>query len=72
MTTIYTARFGHTEESIPGTIELSATSDSSAVIEIRQFVLNGYRNGTWANVQLSDGSVYCCKNEHGEAVGSHV
>lgn len=70
--TTYTAKYGHSDESIPGTIKLSAISDSEAVAEIREFVQNGYLNGTWANIQLSDGRIYCCKNEHGKAVGSYV
>lgn len=72
MTKTYIAKYGHTDEAIPGTLELAANSDSAAIEEVREFVGGGYINGTWANVQLSDGRMYCCKNNHGDAVGSYV
>jgi len=50
-------------------MDLDALSDAQAVQEVREFVRTGYRNGTWANVELSDGRLYGCRNEHGEAVG---
>ena len=65
----YQAAYAHSNESSVGHLDIDASSDAQAVQEVREFVRAGYRNGTWANVELSDGRLYGCRNEHGEAVG---
>lgn len=68
----YQAVFGHDANAIPGRITLQASTDDQAIKEVRAFVADGNRNGTWANVQLSDGRVYGASNKHGEAVGAYA
>jgi hypothetical protein len=65
----YQAAYAHSDNDSVGQMDLDASSDTQAVEEVREFVRTGHRNGTWANVELSDGRVYGCRNEHGEAVG---
>jgi hypothetical protein len=72
MTAIYSARYGHNDSDVPGSLEFSATNDSQAVQELRQFVEDGFRNGTWAQVALSDGRSYGARNEHGQAIGGYI
>lgn len=69
--TKYTATYAHNDGDTPGTIVLDATTDTEAVAEIREFVEQGQRNGTWASVALSSGG-YVARNQHGKAVGHHT
>jgi len=65
----YQVAYAHSNESSVGHLDIDASSDAQAVqADARAFVA-GYRNGTWANVELSDGRIYGCRNEHGDAVG---
>jgi len=68
----YLASFAHTDDGPVGHIRLNAASDAQAVEEVREFVRHGYRNGTWASVELSDGRIYGCRNEHGDALGGYA
>lgn len=68
---MYTASITHFDGT-PGLLSLDATSDESAVAEVRQIVRDGYRNGTQVRTTLSDGRSYVCGNEHGEPVGNYV
>lgn len=65
----YQAAYAHSNNDSAAQMDLDASSDTQAVSEVRDFVRSGYRNGTWANVELSDGRLYGCRNEHGESVG---
>ena len=67
--TKYQAAYAHSNNDSAAQMDLDASSDAQAVEEVREFVRTGYRNGTWCNVELSDGRTYGCHNEHGEAVG---
>ena len=66
--TNYVARYAHSDTDTPADLVLSAKTDAEAIEEIKKLVSDGYRNGTWANVGLSDGSVFACRNSHGAAV----
>jgi hypothetical protein len=72
---IYTAKYAHNGRDIPGTLKLSATDDAGAVAEIKAFVIAGLiasqpsDSGTWANVELSDGSACVYRNRFGKAEG---
>ena len=72
---IYIAKYAHNGRDIPGTLRLSATDDAGAVAEIKAFVVAGLRgdqssdSGTWANVELSDGSACVYRNRFGEPEG---
>lgn len=65
----YQAAYAHSNESSVGQMFICADSDAQVMQDVRAFVRTGYRNGTWCNVELSDGRIYGCRNEHGEAVG---
>lgn len=68
----YQANYGHTmSDCTPGTLTLAATDDNAAIKEIREFVSEGYRNETWATIELADGSSYTARNIRGNAVGQH-
>lgn len=67
--TKYQAAYAHSNNDSAAQMDLDASSDAQAVEEVREFVRAGYRNATWANVELSDGRIYGCRNEHGDAVG---
>ncbi|HOW47355.1 MAG TPA: hypothetical protein PLB26_06845 [Rubrivivax sp.] len=67
----YIAVYAHADTDMPGSLELDATTDAEAIAEIKQLVESGYRNGTWATVELSDGRTASYCNRHGEAVGGH-
>lgn len=64
----YTMRYAHSDSDTPGSLRMLASNDRLAITEARQFCLNGYRNQTWANVALSTGQTYACRNVHGEVV----
>ena len=65
--TKYTARYAHSDADTPATLVLDASNDKEAKAEIRRFVASGYRNGTWANTDLSDGSSIGYRNQNGKA-----
>lgn len=68
----YVGKYGHEDNCVPSTLELDATTDIKAIDEIRAFVVSGYRDGTWATVELSGNRVYTCRNDAGRAVGKYV
>ncbi len=68
----YTARYAHSDSDDAGVLSLDATTDAQAVAEVRRFVESGYRNQTWACVELQDGRSYCVRNQHGKALGSYA
>ena len=68
----YTARYAHSNTDTPADMTLDAKNDREAVAKVRQFVADGYRNGTWANVELADGRSYRASNKHGKAVGGYA
>lgn len=61
----YQARFAHGANDIPGVLDLDAKTDSEVKAKIDSFVVQGYRNQTWAAVELSTGENYCRYNLHG-------
>jgi hypothetical protein len=65
--TKYTAIFAHSDSDVPGKLTLDASNDVEAKAELKAFVESGYRNGTWANIELSDGAGFGYRNEHGKA-----
>ena len=65
--TTYTAIFAHSDGDTPGRMELDATTDDAAKAEVKAFVASGVRNGTWCNVELSDGRTFGARNKHGDA-----
>lgn len=68
----YIARYAHGNDGVSGELVLSALSDKRAVKELRQFVVDSYRNSTWASVELKNGSTYVVFNRHGRAVGAYA
>jgi hypothetical protein len=67
-TATYAAKFGHQIDCAPGEMVISADSVSDAIEQALLFVADGYRNGTWINVDLGN-SFYSARNVHGQAVG---
>ena len=65
----YIANFRHGETGNGGQLLLSAKNDEEAIEEIRAFVASGYRNETFAGVDLSNGDHYTARNEHGQVKG---
>ena len=70
----YIAKYAHNGNDTPGTLRLDAADDASAVEEIKVFVEGGMRgdgagSGTWASVELSDGSACVYRNFFGQAKG---
>jgi hypothetical protein len=69
----YQITYGHTmADCTPGTLTLKATTDTEAIKEIREFVAEGYRNETWAAIELADGRFYNVRNVRGEAAGTYA
>lgn len=69
----YQIVYGHTQaDCTPGTLTLAATTDDEAVAETRKLVQDGYRDETWATIDLSDGRAYNVRNIRGEAVGKYA
>lgn len=68
MSNEYLARYAHSDADTPGELRLKARTDEEAVAEVVAFVEGGYRNGTWCNVELSDGTTYGAANRYGKAV----
>lgn len=66
--TIYTLRYGHSDIDTPGNVRMLATDDKSAIIEAKKACRDGFRNQSWARVELSTGQVYACRNVHGEVI----
>jgi hypothetical protein len=69
--TTYTIRYCHDDNCTPGTLEIEAASDAAAVEALRKFVRDGFRNQTWAMVDLGDGQIYGAHNSHGEVKGGY-
>lgn len=67
----YQAKFAHSPDDTTGTMSLDATTDQEAIIEVSDFVRDGFRNASWARVDLSGGRSYLVENQHGEAVGTY-
>lgn len=66
MATIY---YGH-GNGTPGT--LTRATDKDAVRTVRDLVRQGFRNATWATVELSDKRVYQAHNAHGRIVSHYL
>lgn len=66
----YSMLYAHSNNDIPGSLVMDATTDEEAVKAVKKFVSDGYRNGTWASVDFANGSVYVCNNRYGEAKGA--
>lgn len=64
---IYTARYAHSESDTPGSLEIVAIDHDDAKRQARQFVADGYRNGTWINLDLGESS-YAARNVNGKVV----
>lgn len=70
--TKYQIKYGHTQrDCTPGSLTLKATTDAQAIDETRKFVSDGYRNETWAAIDLADGRAYTVRNVRGKAVGAY-
>lgn len=65
----YTMTYGESDNCVPGTIALDASTDQEATDAARSYVQSGFRNGSWAFVQLQSGAVVRFANQHGQAVG---
>ena len=69
----YQITYGHTQaDCTPGTLTLAATTEQGAISETQRFVQDGYRNETWAALDLADGRAYSVCNIRGNAVGQCV
>ena len=69
----YQITYGHSQTKCgPGTLTLAAENDAEAVKEARKFVADGYRDATWAALDLSDGRSYNVQNVRGNAVGAYA
>lgn len=63
----YTIRYCH-GSGTPGTLMRSAGRDRDIVRYVRKLVADGYRNETWATVEV-DGGCYTARNVRGRPVG---
>ena len=69
----YQITYGHNlQNCAPGTLTLPATTDAEALKQISKLVTDGYRDETWAAVDLSDGRAYNVRNVRGHAVGNYA
>jgi len=69
----YQITYGHsTADCVPGTLTLAATNDADAIKETQKFVAEGFRNESWAALDLADGRAYTVRNVRGNAVGQYV
>lgn len=69
----YQIAYGHTmADCTPGTLTLAATNDDDAIRELCAFVADGYRNETWAALDLANGGGYTARNVRGNAVGQYI
>ena len=67
----YPMIYGHDDGGTPGRTTVQAVTDEDAVEQARRFVGDGYRDNTWATIDLGE-SVYTARNVHGQAVGHRV
>lgn len=67
----YPMIYGHDDGGTPGRTTLQAINDENAIDQARRFVADGYRNSTWATLELGE-SAYTAHNVHGQAVGDRV
>ena len=65
----YQLTYGHDSNGTPGRVTLQANSAREAIEQTRKFVADGFRNETWATVDLGDEGAYTARNVHGRAVG---
>lgn len=65
----YKMIYAHCDSDIPGSLSLSAQTDAQAINEVRDFVEDGFSNGTWGSIEFADGSGYICHNRYGRAEG---
>lgn len=59
----YRARFAWRKSSTSGEILFHAADDQEALEELRDFVANGVRGETWAELTTRDGERYRCAND---------
>lgn len=65
----YSARYGHADNCVPGTLQIEADTREDAIKQAKKFVEDGYLNQTWINLTLSDTETAAYTNAHGKAVG---
>lgn len=68
----YEMIYAHSDNDIPGSLPLRANTDEQAINEVRAFVEDGFRNGTWGSIEFADGSGYICHNRYGRAEGCQL
>lgn len=66
---MYAAIYNESANSSAVKLQLDAKTDRDAKREVRKAVSDGYRNMTFASVELSDGKCYTVHNKHGRVVG---
>ena len=67
----YQMVYGHDDRGTPGSATLQSATEDGAVEQARRFVADGYRNSTWATLELGE-RVFTARNVHGNAVGQYV
>jgi len=69
MTNKYTILYGHDDNCGTGILEWIADKDADVIEKLDKFVSEGFRNCTWATVELKNGKSYRSKNVNGSALG---
>lgn len=64
----YTINYRDNEHDSGVQIEIEAQDDQAAIAACNKKVESGYRNQSFANVEI-EGGTYSCANQHGNAVG---
>jgi hypothetical protein len=68
----YQIVYGHAmADCTPGTLTLKSENDADALIEVRKFIADGYRDESWAALDLQDGRSYSVRNIRGNPVGQY-
>ena len=65
-----TAKYAHNANDIPGELAFEGTEEEIKK-EARDFVKNGFRDGTWINVDFGD-HAYAVRNVLGEAAARNT
>lgn len=63
----YEVFYGHEIYCTPGILVWYADNEKTLKKELKKFVCDGYRNGTWISCVM-ESCVFTCNNKHGKAV----
>lgn len=64
---LYFVKYAHNQNDTPGDLSFDCEDDKTLIKEVKEFVMSGYRNATWATCELNDGRTLSIQNSHGDA-----